>query len=112
MFSTAQFVFSFRSPYAWIAARWVLPELPEHFALRWRPFFPLPSFDNFRPPIEAKTRYLVRDVLRLVEHYGGKVRFPSAEDPNWAVPHSAYLEAEERGRGKAFALAVFTTTRM
>lgn len=107
MFETAQFVFSFRSPYAWIAARWVLPRLPADLGLRWRPFFPLPSFANFRPPLEAKTKYLVRDVLRLVEHYGGEVRFPSAADPNWAIPHSAYLEAEERGRASEFALAVF-----
>lgn len=107
MFETAQFVFSFRSPYAWIAARWVLPQLPADFELQWRPFFPLPSFSNFPPLLEAKTRYLVRDVMRLVEHYGGQVRFPGIADPNWAIPHCAFLEARERGRGPAFALAVF-----
>ncbi len=107
MFDTTQFVFSFRSPYAWIAARWVLPKLPADFEMQWRPFFPLPSFENFPPPLEAKTRYLVRDVMRLVDHYGGELRFPRADDPNWAIPHCAFLEAEERGSGRAFALAVF-----
>jgi 2-hydroxychromene-2-carboxylate isomerase len=103
----AQFVFSFRSPYAWIAARWVLPGLPADFDLEWRPFFPLPSFRNFPPPLEAKTKYLVRDVLRLAKHYGAEVVFPRADDPDWAIPHCAFLEAEARGKGEGFALAVF-----
>jgi 2-hydroxychromene-2-carboxylate isomerase len=107
LFDQTQFVFSFRSPYAWIAARWVLPQLPADLDVQWRPFFPLPTFGNFPPPIEAKTRYLVRDVMRLVDHYGGEVRFPGVADPNWSIPHCAFLEAEKRGRGRAFALAVF-----
>ena len=43
------FVFSFRSPFAWIAAHRVLPMLDPGLELRWRPFFPLPSFPNFPP---------------------------------------------------------------
>jgi 2-hydroxychromene-2-carboxylate isomerase len=106
MSDPAQFVFSFRSPYAWMAARWVLPQLPRDFEIEWRPFFPLPSFTNFPPLLEAKTKYLVRDVLRLAEHYGAKVRFPSVGDPNWAIPHGAFLEARARGLGPEFALAI------
>jgi 2-hydroxychromene-2-carboxylate isomerase len=108
MFEKVQFVFSFRSPYAWMAGRWVLPKLPSGLEVEWRPFYPLPSFTNFPPLLEAKTRYLVRDVLRLVEHYGGRVRFPSVDDPNWAIPHHAFLEADARGRGPDFALAVWS----
>jgi 2-hydroxychromene-2-carboxylate isomerase len=107
MFDATQFVFSFRSPYAWIAARWVLPKLPASLEVEWRPFFPLPSFDNFPPILEAKTKYLVRDVLRLVKHYGGEVQFPLYGDPNWAIPHCAFLAAKEQGRGREFALATF-----
>jgi len=107
VYDTAQFVFSFRSPYAWIAARWVLPQLSPELELQWRPFFPLPSFSNFPPPLDAKTQYLVRDVVRLVRHYGGDVSFPSAHDPNWALPHCAFLEADARGKGREFALAVW-----
>jgi 2-hydroxychromene-2-carboxylate isomerase len=107
MFDATQFVFSFRSPYAWIAARWVLPKLPASLEVEWRPFFPLPSFDNFPPILEAKTKYLVRDVLRLVKHYGGEVQFPLYGDPNWAIPHCAFLAAQEQGRGREFALATF-----
>jgi 2-hydroxychromene-2-carboxylate isomerase len=107
MSDAAEFVFSFRSPYSWMAARWVLPQLPPGFELEWTPFFPLPSFSNFPPVLEAKTRYLVRDVLRLVKHYGGEIQFPSIDDPNWAFPHCAFLEAQARGKGRDFALAVY-----
>jgi 2-hydroxychromene-2-carboxylate isomerase len=107
MFDTTQFVFSFRSPYAWIAARWLLPKLPASLDVEWRPFFPLPSFTNFPPVLEAKTKYLVRDVLRLVKHYGAEVQFPLYPDPNWAIPHGAFLAAREHGRGREFGLAVF-----
>ena len=62
------FVFSFRSPYARIAAACVLPRLPRGSMLRWRPFFPLPTFPNFPPVIEAKFKYLIRDVTRLSKH--------------------------------------------
>jgi 2-hydroxychromene-2-carboxylate isomerase len=103
----ARFVFSFRSPYAWIAARWVLPQLPAELELDWTPFFPLESFENFNGNLDSKMQYLVRDVIRLVKHHGGQVTFPSAEGPNWAVPHCAFLEAREQGRGREFALAVF-----
>lgn len=107
MFETAQFVFSFRSPYAWLAARWVLPKLSRSLDVEWRPFFPLPSFPNFPPVLEAKTKYLVRDVLRLVSHYGGAVQFPLYGDPNWAIPHCAFVAAQQQGHGREFALAVF-----
>jgi len=108
VFEAPQFVFSLRSPYAWIAARWVLPQLPTGFAPSWRPFYPLPSFANFPPPLPAKIRYLVRDVKRLVEHYGGEPpRFPGIDDPDWSVPHTAFLAAQERDRGSEFALAVW-----
>jgi 2-hydroxychromene-2-carboxylate isomerase len=108
VFETAQFVFSLRSPYAWIAARWVLPQLPPGLEPTWRPFYPLASFPNFPPLLPAKVRYLARDVMRLVEHYGGEpLRFPELDDPDWSVPHCAFLAAQERGRGREFALAVW-----
>ena len=104
----ARFVFSLRSPYAWIAARWVVPRLPEELAPVWRPFFPLPEFSNFPPLLESKVRYLVRDVVRLVEHYGGgPVRFPTRDDVDWTVPHLAFLEADARGRGRELAFALW-----
>ena len=107
MADSLEFVFSFRSPYAWFAARHTLPLLPVGAEVRWRPFFPLPSFENFPPIIPAKTRYLVRDVARLAEAYGLPLQFPMAEDPNWAVPHVAFERAEALGKGPAFALALF-----
>lgn len=108
MFERPQFVFSLRSPYAWIAARWVLPQLPPGLDPEWRPFYPLPSFPNFPPLLASKVRYLVRDVTRLVEHYGGEPpRFPGAGDPDWSRPHGAFLAAQEQARGRELALALW-----
>jgi 2-hydroxychromene-2-carboxylate isomerase len=104
---SARFVFSLRSPYAWIAARWALPRLPADFPLEWTPFYPLPTFSNFAKPIDSKTRYLIRDVKRLVEHYGGRVTFPMSDAVDWAIPHCAFLAARERGRGRELALALW-----
>jgi 2-hydroxychromene-2-carboxylate isomerase len=102
----SEFVFSFRSPYAWIAAQCVLPKLPA-MEIRWLPFFPLPEFENFPPPLRSKQRYLVRDVIRLTKFHGLTLEWPSAEDPDWAIPHCAWLHAEAHGRGVPFALEVF-----
>ena len=107
MAEPVQFVFSFRSPYAWLAARCVLPKLPAGTEVRWRPFFPLPSFANFPPLIEGKVRYLVRDVARLCRHYDVPLRFPTADDPDWAIPHAAFLAADAQGRGPQFALRLY-----
>lgn len=108
MRSGVDFVFSFRSPYAWLAARSVVPKLPTDLEVRWVPFFPLPTFENFeKPPIEAKFKYLLRDVVRLADHYGAALAFPPPGDPDWAIPHAAFVEADRSGGGPAFARAVF-----
>lgn len=107
MDTPAEFVFSFRSPYAWIAAQCVLPGLPAGTPVRWLPFFPLPEFENFPPPLPAKLRYLVRDVTRLTKFYGLALKWPSGDDPDWAIPHCAWLHAEAQGRGVPFALALY-----
>lgn len=102
-----EFVFSLRSPYAWIAARHVLPQLGDAFEIRWHPFFPLPSFTNFPGLIPHKQRYLIKDVTRLTDLYGMKLRWPKPSDPSWAVPHAAFVQANLRGRGPRLALALF-----
>ncbi|MDJ0870054.1 MAG: DsbA family protein [Myxococcota bacterium] len=106
MDQSAEFVFSLRSPYSWMAARWVLPQLPADLPVRWRPFYPRPSFPNFGAPVEGKFQYLVRDVVRLARHHGARVEFPSIDDPDWSIPHTAFLEAEARGRGPELARAL------
>jgi len=53
-----EFVFSFRSPFAWIAARHTLPMVHPDIPIRWTPFLPLPSFPNFGGTmIPAKVRH-------------------------------------------------------
>jgi 2-hydroxychromene-2-carboxylate isomerase len=103
-----EFVFSFRSPYAWIAARRVVPRIPGEVPVRWRPFYPLPSFENFLDGrVPGRQKYIIRDVLRLAKAYDLPLEFPSAEDPDWSIPHAAFLHADEAGKGIAFALEMF-----
>ena len=101
-----EFVFSFRSPYAWIAARHVLPLLHAETQVCWTPFFPLPSFPNFGSVIRAKALHNLEDILRLAEAYGLAIGRPPVDEPDWSGPHSAFVWADGQGRGREFALAL------
>lgn len=104
-----EFVFSFRSPYAWFAAECVVPRIPCAESIRWLPFYPLPEFENFSTsPLPAKTRYLIKDVTRLADFYGiGPMGWPPIVEPDWSVPHAAFVRADELGAGPDFARAVY-----
>jgi 2-hydroxychromene-2-carboxylate isomerase len=54
-----------------------------------------------------KRRYMFQDVRRLAASYGLHLRWPIDHDPDWSLPHLAYLHARERGRGDEFFRAVF-----
>ncbi len=102
-----EFVFSFRSPFAWIAAKRVVPRVDPAIEVRWRAFYPLPSFPNFQYTVPAKQRYKLRDLLRLVEYYGLELGRPAWEDPDWSVPHAAFAKADELGLGPAMGIALY-----
>ena len=107
--SPLRFYFSFRSPYAWIAAE----RLEEEFGdlgveIERLPVFPTPeTFPNDPSVIPNKVRYLLQDIPRLAERYGLKTRFPRKPDTDWALPHAAFYAAEERGAGQRFMVEVF-----
>ena len=102
-----EFVFSFRSPYAWIAARHVLPQVHPDTRVRWTPFLPLPSFPNFSGSIiPAKARHNVQDILRLTRAYDLSVGRPPVDEPDWKLAHAAFLWADRQGAGPAFAAAL------
>src|SRR5262249_36576954 len=102
-----EFVFSFRSPYAWIAARHVLPQVHAEVRVRWTPFLPLPSFPNFAGPIlPAKARHNLQDILRLTRAYRLPLGRPPFHEADWTAAHGALLWGERRGVGPAFAAAL------
>jgi len=104
-----RFYFSFRSPYAWIAAERIEAELGDLGASIERiPIFPTPElFPNDPSTMPDKIAYMAQDVPRLARERGLQVRFPSATDTDWALPHAAFLGAEPRGAGQRFMVEVF-----
>jgi len=104
-----RFYFSFRSPYAWIAAERIEAELGDLGASIERiPIFPTPElFPNDPSTMPDKIAYMAQDVPRLAREQGLQVRFPSATDTDWALPHAAFLGAEPRGAGQRFMVEVF-----
>jgi len=106
---TIRFYFSFRSPYAWIAAERLDEELGDlGVPIERIPIFPTAGqFPNDPSAMPDKLAYMLQDVPRLARAYGLKVRFPSATGTDWALPHAAFLGAESRGAGQRFMVEVF-----
>ena len=104
-----RFYFSFRSPYAWLAAERLESELGGlEVPIEPIPVYPTPAlFPNDPATMPAKIAYIVQDILRLVRERGLTVRFPSPEDPDWSLSHAAFLGAQQQGAGHAFMLEAF-----
>lgn len=106
-----RFYFSFRSPYAWLAAeRWQveLGRYPQR--VERVPFFPTrETFPNDPTLLPAKYRYVVADLRRLTREFGLTLRPPPALDTDWARAHAAYLgvQSAEPSRAEAFMLEMF-----
>jgi len=107
--ASIRFYFSFRSPYAWLAAERLESELADlGIPIERIPVYPTPGlFPNDPAAIPAKIAYMVQDIRRLVRERGLTVRFPSATDPDWSLSHAAFLGAQQQGAGHQFMLAVF-----
>src|SRR5262245_41208996 len=108
--STAiRFYFSFRSPYAWLAAERLQTELGSlGVAIEHIPIYPTPGvFPNDPAAMPAKLAYMVQDVRRLVRERGLTLKFPAPADPDWSLSHAAFLGAQQRGVGHAFMLEAF-----
>lgn len=106
---TVRFYFSFRSPYAWFAhyrTEAALAGLP--VTLHHIPVFPPEDYPDDSRANPAKCEYLDADVARFAKAYGFDLRLPDPFDTDWLRPHAAYLYAEDRGRGRDFALAAFS----
>jgi len=104
-----RFYFSFRSPYAWLAAERLESELGDlGVPIERLPIYPTPEvFPNDPAALPDKVAYTVQDVLRLVRERGLTVRFPPPGDPDWALSHAAFLGVRHHGAAHRFMLEVF-----
>ena len=104
-----RFYFSFRSPYAWLAAERLEAELGDlGVPIERLPIYPTPElFPNDPAAMPDKIAYTVQDIRRLTRERGLTVRFPPPGDPDWALSHAAFLAAQRRGADHPFMLAVF-----
>lgn len=107
--NTIRFYFSFRSPYAWLAAERLDSELGElGVPIERIPIFPTPeTFPNDPSALPNKQAYLIQDIPRLAREQGLKVRFPSSSDTDWVLSHAAFLGARRHGTGQRFMVEVF-----
>jgi 2-hydroxychromene-2-carboxylate isomerase len=104
-----RFYFSFRSPYAWLAAERLDSELGDlGVPIERIPIFPTPeTFPNDPSALPEKQAYLIQDIPRLAREQGLKVHFPSSSDTDWALSHAAFLGAQRHGAGQRFMVEVF-----
>jgi 2-hydroxychromene-2-carboxylate isomerase len=103
-----RFYFSFRSPYSWLAFERVqLAAAEAQLALEYLPVFPPADFPNDPTRVPAKAAYILADVTRLARAYGVPFKMPAALDCHWIESHAAFLYANDRGRGPAFAKAAY-----
>jgi len=105
---TIRFYFSFRSPYSWLAFHRIdraVKGMPVE--IQRIPVYPPEKFDNDPAASPVKLRYVIADVGRIADAYGLTLRWPKAVDTDWILPHAAYLHAEDKGMGAAFAREVF-----
>lgn len=106
---SVRFYFSFRSPYAWLAAEKLESELGGlGVPIEMIAIFPTPElFPNDPSAQPEKAAYLIQDVPRLARERGLTLRFPSASEPDWPLSHAAFLGAQRLGAGHRFMLEVF-----
>lgn len=104
-----RFYFSFRSPYAWIAAEKLESEFGGlNVPIEMIPIYPTPGrFPNDPTAMPEKVAYLAQDVPRLARELGLSVRFPPSADTDWPLSHAAFLGAKREGGGHRFMVEVF-----
>lgn len=104
-----RFYFSFRSPYAWLAAERLDHELSGYaLELELVPLFPTEdAFPNDPARLPNKLRYVIGDVLRLAKEYALHVQPGAALEADWKKAHAAFLGAHELGAGRRFMLEMF-----
>lgn len=115
------FYFSFRSPYSWIGAHRLVSQIsPEKFEIEYVPFWEpgkrlLRTLREekggdflYTPMSHQKHLYILQDIKRIVSKYDYQMAWPvDQREPNWDIPHLAYLTAVKLGKGKQFLWSVY-----
>jgi 2-hydroxychromene-2-carboxylate isomerase len=110
--------FSFRSPFSWMALHQLEQRLPEcreliEYYPYWEPDSGMrtdleaqDSGTHYTAMSKAKHLYILQDTKRLAARYGYSMKWPIDIDPQWELPHLAWLRAKHLGHDKAFYDAV------
>jgi len=103
-----EFYFSFRSPYSWLAL-YRLNLLKDELAVEIQmiPVFPAKDKDDVMLSNREKVKYIAKDIDRITTAYGLDIKWPNPFDTDWIIVHTAYIYAEEQGKGLAFSLALY-----
>lgn len=103
-----EFYFSFRSPYSWLAMyriNLIMDELPVE--INMIPVFPAKDKEDVILSNREKVKYITKDIARITTAYGLEINWPDPFDTDWLVAHTAYIYAEEQGKGLPFCLALY-----
>ena len=104
-----RFYFSFRSPYAWLAAERLEDELGDvGVEIDYQPIFPTPDlFPNDPTALPEKIAHMAQDVRRLARAQGLAVALPRKTDTEWTFSHAAALGGLRAGKGLALVRELF-----
>jgi len=110
--------FSLRSPFSWMAIRQLterIPDADEH--IEFVPYFE-PGAEMAAALVEqggeyhytamskAKHLYILNDTKRLAAKFGYEMKWPLDVDPQWELPHLAWIKARELGVHREYYRAV------
>jgi len=108
MLEKLEFYFSFRSPYSWLALyriNLIKDELPVE--IKMIPVFPAKDKNDVMLSNREKVKYITKDIARITTAYGLEIKWPDPFDTDWLITHTAYIYAEEQGKGLPFCLALY-----
>jgi 2-hydroxychromene-2-carboxylate isomerase len=73
------------------------------------PVYPPKEFANDPKKNIRKSAYIGDDIKRFTDAYGLELNWPKPFDTDWVIPHSAYIYAEEKGKGIEFVVEVYSS---
>ena len=99
--------FSFRSPYSCLGL-YRFSRLLEQMSLNYEliPLVPPDEFIQQQQTSPDKRAYLIEDIQRYFTAYGLPVIMPQPFDVNWAIPHAAFVVADQYDMGLKFAVTL------